>query len=135
MARNQRGRRRNQEKASRAQRPSFQDGQSRVRKGRDRSRPDDGLPVTSSSGIENQAPATSGVFGGSVAGPVPALPRRPQIKRQRGGPRERDADRQIRRIDVVHDFRYIVPDMRWIGITTVFSLAFVILFFIVLRTL
>ena len=135
MARNQRGRRRNQEKASRAQRSSFQGGQSRVRKSRERSRPDDGPSATESSGIENQASAASGVFGGSVAGPVPALPRRPHIKRQRGGPRERDTDRQNRRIDVVHDFRYIVSDIRWIGITTVFSLSFVILFFIVLRAI
>ncbi len=73
------------------------------------------------------APAGSSVFGGGSISvrTVPGV-QRPQ-QRSRGGPRPESQRRGARAAAVVHDFRYVGADLRWIAITTVVSAALVLI--------
>ena len=70
------------------------------------------------------APQGASAFGsGNIAVPQPRLP----SERARGGPRERPrSDRRARVAAAMHDFRYVGADLRWIGLTTVVSVALVL---------
>ena len=70
------------------------------------------------------APQGASAFGsGNIAVPQPRLP----SERARGGPRERPrSDRRSRVAAAMHDFRYVGADLRWIGLTTVVSVALVL---------
>ncbi len=74
-----------------------------------------------------KAPAGSSVFGGGNISvrTVPAV-QRPQ-QRSRGGPRPESQRRGARGATVVHDFRYVGADLRWIAMTTVVSAALVLI--------
>lgn len=73
------------------------------------------------------APAGSSVFGGGNISvrTTPAV-QRPQ-QRNRGGPRPESQRRRARGATVVHDFRYVGADLRWIAMTTGVSVALVLI--------
>ena len=70
------------------------------------------------------APRGASTFGsGNITVPQSRLP----SERARGGPRGRPrSDRRARVAAAMHDFRYVGADLRWIGLTTVVSVALVL---------
>ena len=70
------------------------------------------------------APQGASAFGsGNIAVPQSRTP----ADRPRGGPRGRGrSDRRARVAAAMHDFRYVGADLRWIGLTTVVSVALVL---------
>ena len=79
-----------------------------------------------------QAPAGSSVFGGAATVPASPAVRRPQGP-SRGGPRPRAERRSDRRAALIHDFRYVGADLRWIGLTTVVSGGLLLILWAVIR--
>lgn len=79
------------------------------------------------------APAGSSLFGGGnlAVRTVPGV-QRPQ-QRSRGGPRSEPQRRGARGATVMHDFRYVGADLRWIALTTVVSAAVVLILWAAIR--
>ncbi len=92
--------------------------------------PQDELPTAAPGAAET--PVGSSIFGGTVAAPRAPGVQRPQ-QRSRGGPRQGPERRSSRRLPLVHDFRYVGSDLRWIGMTTVASGALVLILWVALR--
>ena len=87
--------------------------------------------------LPTAAPGSAGLpggsaFGGSVTANAPAIAR-PVEKRSRGGPRSRAERHRLRGAAVVYDFRYVPSDLRWISLTTVASVALVLILWAVIR--
>ena len=75
------------------------------------------------------APPGASVFGaGNITIQHPRMP----AERPRGGPQGR-TDRRARAAAAMHDFRYVGADLRWIGLTTVLSVALVLTLWAVTR--
>ncbi len=75
------------------------------------------------------APLGASVFGaGNITVQHPRMP----VERPRGGPQGR-TDRRARAAAAMHDFRYVGADLRWIGLTTVVSVALVLTLWAVTR--
>lgn len=133
MARGQRGGRGRPQQGNRGGGSNLPGRRPSKRKGRGSQGPRQDLPTAAPGASAVPAAAGSSTFGGSVTVPTAPTVQRPQQPRRRGGPRQ-DADRRRgRRAVVVHDFRYVAADVRWIAMTTVASVALVILFWLALR--
>ena len=74
----------------------------------------------------------SSIFGGALGGVQRPEPRARRASRG-GGPRNRDDRRAAQRIAAIYDFRYVRPDLRWIGLTTVVSTALIVLAWVLVR--
>ncbi len=79
------------------------------------------------------APAGSSVFGGGNLSvrTAPAV-QRPQ-QRSRGGPRPEAQRRGARAAAVMHDFRYVGSDLRWIAMTTALIVGLVLVLWAAIR--
>ena len=100
-------------------------GAARAGRGATAARPGRGRPAqelpTAQPGAAAAPPGAS-VFGaGNITIQHPRMP----VERPRGGPQGR-TDRRARAAAAMHDFRYVGADLRWIGLTTVLSVALVL---------
>ena len=107
-------------------------GAARAGRGATAARPGRGRPAqelpTAQPGSAAAPPGAS-VFGaGNITIQHPRMP----VERPRGGPQGR-TDRRARAAAAMHDFRYVGADLRWIGLTTVLSVALVLTLWAVTR--
>ena len=94
-------------------------------------RPELGRPTQ----LPTAAPGAAGAPRGAAAfGSRSITVGQPRLaaERPRGGPRGR-SDRRARAAAALHDFRYVGADLRWIGLTTVVSVALVLVLWAVTR--